>query len=75
MGRTATGHDYRQVLGSRIRILRTSQGFSLRQFGSMVGMDWQHLMNVELGRHGVTIDALVKIADGLGVQVRDLIDF
>lgn len=69
------GQSYRQTLGSKIRMLREEQGLSLRKLGKMVDLDYQHIMNVELGKQGITIDALYKIACGLGVRVRDLIDF
>ncbi len=68
-------NEYRAALGRCIRDLRTSQGLSLRTFGKMIGVDYQHVMNVENGKCGVTIDVLYRIASGLGVRVKDLISF
>ena len=48
---------------------------NLRDFAAMVNVNHAHLWNVENGRVGVTIDLLVKIADGLEVKVHDLIEF
>ena len=62
---------YRQSLGIRIRELRTAQGLSLRKLGLMVGMDYSYLFAIEHGTANATIDALVKIADGLDVELKE----
>ena len=64
--------DYKAALGLRIRSLRESQEVSLRKFALMVGVDYSYLSNVERGKANVSIDTLAKIADGLGVELRDL---
>lgn len=65
---------YRHVLGKEIRRLREEQGFSLRSFALMIGMDYSHLFDIEHGKTSTTIDMLVKIADGLGVDPASLLD-
>lgn len=62
-------------LGARIKWLREQQGLSQRKFCLMVSVNRAHLENIESGKASVGIDVLCRIADGLGVQVRDLIDF
>lgn len=67
--------DYKPLLGMRIRALRTSQELSLRKFALMVGIDHAYLIDIELGRRNTTVDMLTKIAEGLGVELKDLFDF
>lgn len=67
--------DYKPLLGARIRALRTSQELSLRKFALMVGIDHAYLIDIELGRRNTTVDMLTKIAEGLGVELKDLFDF
>ena len=68
----ADGKRYRQHLGGTIRRLRVNEGISLRRFAEMVGMDYAYLSNIERGQANPTVDVLAKIADGLGVDIRDL---
>ena len=65
---------YRHVLGKEIRRIREEQGYSLRAFAAMIGMDYTHLFNIEHAKTSVTVDMLVKIADGLGVDPASLLD-
>ena len=60
-------------LGSPIKRLRVAQGLSQRKLALMIGMDYSYICNIENGRANASIDALLKIADGLGVRLRDLI--
>ncbi len=65
----------RLVLGSAIRERREEQGLSQNRLALMVGSSKSHIWRIETGRVGVGIDDLARIADALGVQVRDLIAF
>lgn len=62
-------------LGAKIRMLREKQGLSQRKFALMVDTNQTHLWQIETGRTNIGFDLLCRIADGLGVQVRDLIEF
>lgn len=44
----------------------------MRRLSLMVDVSYPYLNRIENGRVAVTIDVLEKIADGLGVRVRDL---
>ncbi|WP_251212320.1 helix-turn-helix domain-containing protein [Adlercreutzia murintestinalis] len=65
----------RQALGSAIREKRETQGLSQNRLALMVGSSKSHIWRIETGRVGVGIDDLARIADALGVQVRDLLTF
>lgn len=68
-------NDYRTVLGEHICELRTSQGISQRRFALMIGTNQTYLWRIEKGTTNVGIDLLYRIAKGLDVRVKDLIDF
>lgn len=60
--------------GARIRSLRTEQGLSLRRLARMVGMDHGYLCVMEQGRANATLVQYVKIASGLGIELKELFD-
>ncbi len=68
--------DQRKIrLGCNIRRFREAQRLSQRKLALMVDTNQTHLWQIEKGTTNVGIDLLCRIADGLGVHVRDLIDF
>lgn len=68
-------HNFRLSLGMSIRTHRETQSLSLRQFGAMVGLSYPFLSNIETGKASPTVDSLVRIADGLGITVSELLEF
>ncbi len=66
---------YKRSLGSRIRSTRTGLGISQRQLALMTGTSRSYLWKIETGTADIGIDILIKVAQALDVQVRDLIDF
>lgn len=67
--------DRKAQLGANIRARREDQGLSQRKFALMIGTNQTYLWEIETGRVSVGFALLCKIADGLDVKVRDLIDF
>ena len=65
----------RLALGKAIRKRRESQGLSQNTLALMIGSSKSHIWRIETARVGVGIDDLARIANALGVEVRDLIDF
>ena len=47
----------------------------MRRFAAMVGTSHTYLWEIETGRVSVGFDVRCAVADSLGVEVRDLIDF
>lgn len=64
---------YLAELGSRIRTKRSATGMSLRTFGDMVGVHYNQLQRIESGQVNPSMSTLYRIADGLGVDVADLL--
>lgn len=58
-------------IGQLLKDLRDERGWSLREFGLIVGMNKTYLGDIELGKRNPTIDSLEKIVAGYGLTVRE----
>jgi transcriptional regulator with XRE-family HTH domain len=59
--------------GEAIRRIRQLAGWNLTPFAAHVGVNANYLSKLELGRGNASPAMLKKIADALGVKVRDLV--
>lgn len=59
-------------IGQLLKDLRDERGWSLREFGLIVGMNKTYLGDIELGKRNPTINSLEKIVAGYGLTVREL---
>ena len=59
----------RRAIGLELRRVRIDRNVSLRSLGAAVGIDPSHLARAEAGEHGLSHDALVAAAAGLGHDV------
>lgn len=70
-------HDYRVKVGQRIRDLRERQNEEQKRsqigLADAVNMSPRHLGGIERGQSNVTLDVLVRLADGLGVEPAELL--
>jgi transcriptional regulator with XRE-family HTH domain len=60
-------------LGERIRERRKALGISQEQLGERAGLHRTYVGQVERGDVNVTVRTLLAVADGLGVDVADLV--
>lgn len=58
-------------IGQLLKDLRDERGWSLREFGLIVGMNKTSLGDIELGKRNPTINSLEKIVAGYGLTVRE----
>lgn len=58
-------------IGQLLKDLRDERGWSLREFGLIVGMNKTYLSDIELGKRNPTINSLEKIVAGYGLTVRE----
>lgn len=65
--------EYSDRLGARVRRLRRRAGLSLREFGMMVGVHHNQILSIEQGRANPSLHTLLRIADGFGISLRDLL--
>jgi transcriptional regulator with XRE-family HTH domain len=61
-------------LGRRIKQLRLSQGYTLKDIEAKVGVSATHVSEVERGKTSPTVGALTRIADALDVNPSYLVD-
>ena len=62
-------------LGCEIRSRRIEQGLSQAKLGLMINSGQSYIYRIEAGRVKVGVDKLIRIADALDVDVKDLINF
>ncbi len=60
-------------IGSRIHSFRKSQKMSQEKLAQSSGLDRAYISSVENGKQNVTIGALLKLSDALGIEISDLI--
>lgn len=58
-------------IGQLLKDLRDERGWSLREFGLIVGMNKTYLGDIDLGKRNPTINSLEKIVAGYGLTVRE----
>lgn len=58
-------------IGQLLKDLRDERGWSLREFGLIVGMNKTYLGDIELVKRNPTINSLEKIVAGYGLTVRE----
>jgi transcriptional regulator with XRE-family HTH domain len=65
----------RRLLGMRIKELRRSRGLSQEALSEGVGITAKYLSRVETGQHFPSLDVIVRLAEVLGVELRDVFEF
>ena len=64
--------ERQRALGERVRELRLAAGLSQEELGYRANIHRAYVGTVENGMYSVTLDTVYRIADALGVPVRDL---
>ncbi len=67
--------QYLIFIGRKVRAERDRLGISQEQLGQKAKVHRTYVGMIERGEKNITIFNLRKLADALGVKVRDLIDF
>jgi transcriptional regulator with XRE-family HTH domain len=65
--------DILKAAGNRLREARTRAGLTQKQLGDKAGVKQSYVFELERGRTNITLNTLVKMADVLGMDVRDLL--
>lgn len=61
--------DIRQRIGAELRALREAKGLTVRELAERCGLIHSHIVRIESGRYGFTIDALDKLTTALGAHI------
>jgi len=64
-----------KALGARVRELRTSKGMPMEQLANAAEMEYKQLSRIERGEVNTTISQVAKLAEALGVDMKELFDF
>lgn len=62
-------NNVRQRIGSRLRALREAKGLTTRELAEQCGFAHSHIVRLESGRYGLTIDTLNTICTALGAEI------
>lgn len=61
-----------EMLGSRIKELRSERNFTQEQIADQIGVSRQKYARIESGVNSITFDILSKVAEDLDVTVGDI---
>ena len=67
--------DIKKLVGDRIRALRKERGYSQERLADKADLHYTHIGSIERGEKNWSIETLVKVANGLNVEVSDLFQF
>lgn len=60
-------------IAAKIKALRLERDLSLNQLGKLCGISAQRVFELEAGKKIPRLNTLIKVADGLGISVFDII--
>ena len=69
-----TDERLRQLLGRRLRQLRTERGLKQEDMCKF-GFDYKYYQRIEYGEKNLTLKTLNKLAKAFGVPLSDLLNF
>lgn len=61
-----------EMLGSRIKALRSAKNFTQEQIADRIGVSRQKYARIESGVNSITLDILLKVSEVLDVTVGDI---
>ena len=67
--------SHRELYALELCRLRETQGLSKTKFALMVGVSRRYLIKLASAQASPTLEMMERIAAGLGVTVRDMVDF
>lgn len=60
------------AFGETIKEIRTQKGYSQSSFAEKIGIDRAYYASIEIGKHSVSLEKIVDIANGLGITLSEL---
>lgn len=65
--------DLQKVVGRNLRAYRMERGLSQEDFAEVVGVHRTYMGGLERGERNLTLQSLERLAEELGVPVRELL--
>lgn len=66
-------HDPKIVFGQQLRRIRELTGISQEELAHRAGLDRTYVSSCERGRRNISLQAIIQIADALGVAPAELL--
>ena len=66
--------DFLKWFGGRLREIRHQEGLSQEQLAELAGIDRTYVGGVERGERNLSILNVKKLADALGINLKELFD-
>lgn len=63
----------RITFGRRLREERNKAGMTLEDLAEKSGITWSYIAQVEVGRRNISVDNMHRLAEGVGVPLRELL--
>jgi transcriptional regulator with XRE-family HTH domain len=64
--------DIKATFGKRLRELREAKGLSQESLAHEAGLDRTYVSSVERGKRNISLENIERLANALGVRVKDL---
>lgn len=68
-----TENDPQVLIGKAIRARRQALGLSQDQFADKIGMHRAYFGALERGKWNITVQTLIRVADGLGITASTIL--
>ena len=65
--------EARKAFGERVRARQRALNLTLEDLAERADLNWSYIAQVERGIRNVSIDNMAALADGLNVELRDLL--
>ena len=62
-------------IGAKLAYIRKSKKISQIRLAEMTDMNFNYIGQIERGQANVTINTVIKIADALDIEIKELFDF
>ena len=72
---SAKDQSFKEKLGKTIEEKRLQRNFGVREFAFLADIEHHQLINIEKGRVDIRLSTLLKIAHGLNVEPKELLEF
>jgi DNA-binding XRE family transcriptional regulator len=68
-------YNIREKFGENLKKIRNEKDLTVRGLADLSGLSKSTIENIEQARYSCSLDVIYKIARGLNIPIRDLIDF
>ena len=62
-------NNIRKHIGAELRALREAQNLTVRELAERASLDHSHIVRIESGRYGISIDTLDKLCQALSAEI------